>query len=228
MPANKTVMNNVNRAYTLLRDKSVRFEFKPGERLNEVELARDLGMSRAPVREAMNRLVTEGLLSVVPNQGFYCRKLSASEITALYAVRADLEVGGIHEAARSNDRSALQAIARSCEKDIAQADALPVDSLVGRDEEFHLKVAALGGNSERVRLLEHINARIQFVRRINLENEDRRRNGFPEHLQMVQLLLAGDIQVAADLVRRHLVLNADQAMEAIRQGLVRIYAGSVA
>src|SRR5262249_41763940 len=142
-------MNNVNRAYRVLREKAVCFQFKPGERLNEVEVARDLGMSRAPVREAMNRLVTEGLLTVVPNQGFYCRKLSASEITGLYSVRADLEVGGIHEAGAA-ERAAVEAVGHYWQEVVAQADTLPIEALVARDEEFHLKLAGLGGNLERV------------------------------------------------------------------------------
>jgi DNA-binding GntR family transcriptional regulator len=220
-------MNNVNRAYRVLREKTVRFGFKPGERLNENELARQLGMSRAPVREAMNRLVTEGLLTVVPNQGFSCRKLSASEIAALYAVRADLEAGGIREAARQPNPAAVEAIASYWEEVVATADAMPIDDLVARDEEFHLKVAALGGNTERVRMLEHINARIHFVRRINLEDATRRRNGFAEHRKLLKLLLAGDHDAAAEFLRRHLMLNADQATEAIHQGLARIYAETV-
>jgi DNA-binding GntR family transcriptional regulator len=220
-------MNHVTRAYRVLREKTMRFQFKPGERLNEVEVARHLGMSRAPVREAMNRLVTEGLLTVVPNQGFSCRKLSASEIAALYAVRADLEAGGIHEAVCRADPAAVETVARFWEEVVAQSGALSIDDLVGRDEEFHLQVAALGGNSERVRLLENINARIQFVRRINLEDDTRRRNGFAEHRQLLELLSAGQSQAAADLVRRHLMLNADQALDAIRKGLARIYAESV-
>jgi DNA-binding GntR family transcriptional regulator len=221
-------MNSVNRAYRILREKSVRFGFKPGERLKEVELARELGMSRAPVREAMNRLVTEGLLTVVPNQGFSCRKLSASEITSLYAVRADLEAGGVCEAVRKKDPGAIQAIAAYWDDVVTQAETLLIDDLVARDEEFHLKIAALGGNLERVRLLDHINARIQFVRRINLEDDTRRREGFAEHNQLLHHLLSGDEEAAADLIRNHLLLNLDQAMEAVRLGLARIYAESVA
>ena len=221
-------MNSVNRAYRVLREKSVRFSFKPGERLNELELARQLGMSRAPVREAMNRLVTEGLLTVIPNQGFSCRKLSASEITSLYAVRADLEVGGVQEAVRQKDPTAVLAIAAYWDDVLTQAETLPIDDLVARDEEFHLKIASLGGNLERVRLLDHINARIQFIRRINLENDTRRHDGFAEHHQLLRHLLSGDEKAAANLIRNHLILNLDQAMEAVRLGLARIYAESVA
>lgn len=220
-------MNSVNRAYRILREKSVRFDFKPGERLNEVDLARQLGMSRSPVREAMNRLVTEGLLTVVPNQGFSCRKLSASEITSLYAVRADLEAGGIQEAFRTYDAAAVQAVAEFWDDVVARAPTLSIDELVAHDEQFHLKIAALGGNLERVQLLEHINARIQFVRRVNLESNTRSRDGFSEHHQLLQHLLGSDLEAALAVLRRHLALNVDQAMEAIRLGLAQIYAESV-
>jgi DNA-binding GntR family transcriptional regulator len=220
-------MNNVERAYQMLREKAVRFELKPGERLNEVELARELGMSRAPVREAMNRLVTEELLTVVPNQGFSCRKLSASEIAALYGVRADLELGGIHEAAHRVDRTAVQELGRFWEEVTAQAEGLSIETLVAHDEDFHRKLAMLAGNVERVRLLEHINARIYFVRQINLEIETRRRITFDEHREIVARLLEDDPESAANLLRRHLSLSAEEAMDAIRRGLARIYAESV-
>ena len=74
---------------------AIDFAMKPGERLNEGEFARVLKMSRAPVREAMNRLVSEDLLTVIPNQGFSCRRLSASEVNALCEVRADLEAAAV-------------------------------------------------------------------------------------------------------------------------------------
>jgi DNA-binding GntR family transcriptional regulator len=221
-------MNAAERAYQTLRTQAIRFELKPGQRLNEVELARALGMSRAPVREAMNRLVTEELLSFVPNQGFSCRKLSASEIAGLYVVRADLEAGGLPEVMRQADRGALKELARSNEEIIAQAEKLPVDPLVAHDEEFHLKLTALGGNKERVRLLEHINARIQFVRRINLEAAPRRQTSLAEHGAIMAQLLTGELEAAVTILRRHLTLSADEAMNSVRLELARIYAESVA
>lgn len=122
----------------------------------------------------------------------------------------------------------VEAIGKFWEEVAAQADGLAMDVLVSLDEEFHLRLAGLGGNTERVRLLEHINARIFFVRKVNLENETRRRNGFVEHRQMVNLLLADESETAEKLLRRHLMLNADQAMDAICKGLASIYGESVA
>lgn len=223
-----TASTSVQRAYEALRGMAMRFELKPGERLNEVELARGLAMSRAPLREAMNRLATEGLLTFVPNQGFSCRRLSAAEIAALYEVRAELEAAGARIAATRAKRGDLEELDRFWKQSEARQETTPLEEMVARDEEFHLRLAALSGNPERVRLLENINARIHFVRRVNLESAARRRASFAEHEAVVECLLRGDGDGAAELLRRHLTLSAEQAASTIREGLARIYAESVA
>ena len=64
----------VDRVYEQLKAMAVSYEFKPGERLNEGELAKRLGVSRTPLREALNRLNTEGFLRFTPGKGFFCRR----------------------------------------------------------------------------------------------------------------------------------------------------------
>lgn len=220
--------NSVERAYEALRVMAVQFDLKPGERLNEVEIARQLDMSRAPLREAMNRLVTEGLLTVVPNQGFSCRKLSASEIASLYEVRADLEAAGAKAAALRAKRGDVEELDRYWHDVRVKQDKTPIEALVVRDEEFHLRLAALSGNRERVRMLDNINARIHFVRRINLETPARLKESFAEHEAILARLLQGDGDGAAEVIRSHLALSAEEAAVSIREGLARIYADSVA
>jgi DNA-binding GntR family transcriptional regulator len=227
-PQPKASATSAERAYQALRAMAVRFEFKPGERLNEVEIARRLDMSRAPLREAMNRLVTEGLLTVVPNQGFSCRRLSATEIASLYEVRADLEAAGARAAALRANRGALEELDAYWSKVAATQATTAIETLVARDEEFHLRLAALSGNPERVRMLENINARIHFVRRINLETPARLKESFAEHAAVLVRLLQGDGDGAAELLRSHLALSAEEAAGFIREGLARIYAESVA
>src|ERR1700743_403542 len=84
----------VDRVYEQLKAMAISYEFKPGERLNEGELAKRLGVSRTPLREALNRLNTEGFLRFTPGKGFFCRELDAHEIFALYALRQSIEVAG--------------------------------------------------------------------------------------------------------------------------------------
>ena len=85
----------VERVYDQLKAMAIGYEFKPGERLNEGELARSLGVSRTPLREALNRLNTESLLRFVPGKGFFCRDLDVHEIFSLYEVRKAIEVAAI-------------------------------------------------------------------------------------------------------------------------------------
>ncbi len=217
---------NVERAYEFLRRMAIEFDIKPGERLNEGDIARQLAMSRAPVREAMNRLMSEGLLTVVPNQGFSCRRLSASEILALYEVRADLETAALVRIPPEALPAVTGDLAALSQSILDEFDTTPLETLVDRDEEFHLRLAALAGNEARVGILKHINARIRFVRRINLGNPARARS-LDEHLHVVAALRAGNQAEAAALMRRHLTLSAAEAAAAVSQGLARIYATAV-
>ena len=140
----------------------------------------------------------------MPNYGFSCRKLSASEIAALYRVRADLELGALREGEGRLDPAAVRALGKSWKETTARAAELPIEDLVAKDEEFHLQLAALAGNAERVRLLEHINARIRFVRQINIEDDARRRATFaPSTARIVADLSAGRTDAAAVILGRH-------------------------
>jgi DNA-binding GntR family transcriptional regulator len=60
----------VEKVYEKVKGLAIDYHFRPGERVNEVELAAQLGVSRTPVREALNRLAKDGFMNVVPNRGF--------------------------------------------------------------------------------------------------------------------------------------------------------------
>ena len=223
-----SALNSVERAYEFLRRKAIEFHLKPGEHLNEGEIAQLLRMSRAPVREAMNRLVSEGLLTVVPNQGFSCRRLSVSEVVALFEVRSDLEAAAVVRIPAAALPEAIAELEALCASMLDQDELLPMEALVDRDEAFHLKLASLSGNLERVGLLRNINARVRFVRRINLEDPARRRPVLEEHLLILSALKDGDMAAAARLLRQHLALSAAEAVAVVHLGLARIYATTVA
>src|SRR3546814_9325095 len=80
------------RAYVALRAMAMSYRFQPGQRLNEGELARELEISRTPLREAMHRLVSEGLLALVSGRGFFARPLEVKEVFDLYEARLGLEI----------------------------------------------------------------------------------------------------------------------------------------
>lgn len=220
--------NTVERAYAYVMDRTVGFVYRPGERIKEGEVATALEMSRSPVREALNRLVADGLVDFVPRRGFFCRRLSTREIGDLYDVRTDLEVGAVRRAANTVDADALAALRKAWQAVTAEQEAMSIETLVSADECFHLDLVVLAGNSERQRLLRNINARIRFVRHINLEESDRRASSLEEHAPILEAVAAGNAEQAAALMTRHLSISSDEIMRHVNTGLARIYADEVA
>lgn len=219
--------STVDRVYSQLRSMAIGYEFKPGEKLNEVALAKRLEVSRTPLREALNRLGIEGLLRFQPGKGFFCRDLDVHEIFHLYELRKVVEVAG-----------ARLSIARVQDDDIRQLldflDATgpepgerSVAELVDLDEAFHERLLAMSGNTEMLRVLHNVNARIRFVRWIDMRLGDRR-NTQLEHRHILEALQARDEAKCTALLEKHIERRLDQITSAIREGYAQIYMGAQA
>ncbi|MGD9921067.1 MAG: GntR family transcriptional regulator, partial [Pseudorhodoplanes sp.] len=161
--------SNVERLYYELRDRAMRYDFKPGSRINEKALGEQLGVARATLREALNRLVAEGLLEFVLNKGFFRKAISVDEVFDLYQVRIALE-----------RRAVLLAIQRASDADIAavkdywvgvmqRSEKLATGDLLLADEEFHRRLIALSGNKELASFMEIVARRIHVARHIDIE-----------------------------------------------------------
>ncbi|MFX0540604.1 GntR family transcriptional regulator [Roseovarius sp. S4756] len=219
--------NAVDLAYEALRGRLIAFRMKPGARLNESALAADLGLSRAPVREALNRLISDGLVWFEPGRGFFCRKLSAREITELYAVRFDLEAGALKFAMRHTPDPALATFAAEWQQSCAPGGT-DAQGMIAADEAFHLALARMGENAARLGFLQNINDRIRFVRRINLEHEARRSSAHREHQKLVAAVAARDERGALKILAGHLERSAAEVQAQVRTALAQIYEGDIA
>lgn len=222
--ASDTSTMAVKKAYEYLRDKTIAFGFRPGERINEVELANVLDMSRAPVREALNRLVVGGFVAFEPGKGFFCRKFSVTEISELFGVREDLELAAARQACQNATDEQLATLMTNWQIIVETHTSMSIDELILSDEQFHIELASLAGNSERIRVLQNINERIRFVRKINIEREDRRINFVGEHTKIAQAFLMRDENLVMELMKYHLGLNSKELKTNIHEGLARIYA----
>jgi DNA-binding GntR family transcriptional regulator len=223
-PARETT---VDLAYHSLRAQLVGFRMKPGARLNESALAADLGISRAPIREALNRLISDGLVHFEPGRGFFCRKLSAREITELYETRFDLEAGALRSALRHATDADIATFAETWQQACTPEGTDP-EALIAADEAFHLALARLGGNAARVLFLQNINDRIRFVRRINLEQDARRISAHEEHRALVTALAARDKAAALSTLADHLERSAAEVRTQVRAALAQIYERDIA
>lgn len=216
--------STVDRVYSQLRSMAIGYEFKPGEKLNEVALAKRLEVSRTPLREALNRLGIEGLLRFQPGKGFYCRDLDVHEIFHLYELRKVVEVAGARLSMQRAHDEAIHKLLQFLDATGPEPGERSVAELVGLDETFHEELLAMSGNTEMLRVLQNINARIRFVRWIDMRLGDRR-NTQCEHRLILEALLARDENTCTALLEKHIDRRLDQITSAIREGYAQIYMG---
>ena len=204
-----------------LREMAISYELKPGERLSEIELTERLGVSRTPVREALNRLVTDGFLEPA-SRGFVRRPLDVQETLDLYEARLAIERECLRLAFERATPEQINEARAFLSNSQAAAPNAPVRELVALDEAFHLRISAMAGNDELKRLLENLNQRIRFVRWLSMESVGRDSTQH-QHQQLLDALADGRVDQAQRCLTDHITVRREQVVEAIKRGLARIY-----
>ena len=211
-----------DRAYSELKSMLMAFALKPGERINEGELSRRIGVSRTPLREALNQLRAESLLRFAPGRGYFCRNLDVHETFNLYELRKAVETSAVNLAVERASDGAIDDLEAFLKRTGPDAGELPPEKQVEFDEAFHMSLMGLSGNAEMLRVLANINDRIRFVRLIDIGKTDRRQTQ-REHLEAVRALRARDAKVCVELLEHHIDRRLDQITADLKQGFVQIY-----
>jgi DNA-binding GntR family transcriptional regulator len=220
-PAAASEMRESDRVYENLRDMAIAFKFKPGERLTELDIAERFSVSRTPVREALNRLVNEGFL-VADGRGFAVRDLDPKECFDLYELRLALECTAVRLAvqrASDEDLSRLSQMAKRANREPADCT---VERIVELDEQFHEQIARLSGNAQLTEALKSVNARIRFVRLIDMEGRPRSRS-LGDHVSVARALEARDADSAIAGIQQHVSRKLQDMVQVVRRGIARIY-----
>lgn len=218
--------DSVERVYKAVKDLAVQYRFPPGTRVNEVDLARRLGVSRTPIREALNRLVRDGFLRFVPNRGFFARELTPDLVRDLYELRAAIEVAAVRLACERGSLAEIEKLRSVWEEAVARYATRRLDRMADADEAFHLGIAHLSGNREIVAALEALNAQIWFFRRVDQDSRARREDTYREHLDILTCLAARDGRGAARVMESHVVLSQEHALAVTQEVVARVAAGT--
>jgi GntR family transcriptional regulator, rspAB operon transcriptional repressor len=211
-----TDTNKKRRVYEILRTKIVHNELKPSEYLNEQNLCQDLGVSKTPIREALQRLEHNRLVVIVPNKGCFVSNISIDRIREVFEIRAILECAAARLAAASDNRSQFKSILESHDSfNIQDGEEMRHYLLSGYQIHTHIVEAA--GNSYLTdfykTILDHIvQIRVYFLNRFKSE---RLHETVEEHKRILQAIVDGDVDGAESAMRDHLkrsLLNINQLM----------------
>jgi DNA-binding GntR family transcriptional regulator len=140
----------------------------PGERLVEEQLTRRLGISRAPLREAMRLLAQQGLVEHIPRRGARVATLSDDDVRELYEVRDVLERHAAASMPAAPDLTGLRAALEVMRKATEADDRL---ELANAHRRFHVEVVTLAGNRQLAQLYESVLVRIQLYMAVNMRRE---------------------------------------------------------
>ena len=195
-----------DRAYAALKSVILSLDIyeKPGEvRLDERQLASDLGISRTPVREAMAQLEREGFVRSVPRRGIYVVRKTKQEVIELITAWAALESMAarlITQNATDEEIATLHKMFTKFENGELHAR---LDEYSEVNIEFHQSIIRMSRNRVLIDLAENLFTHMRMIRRKTIGEEDRATRSIRDHLNIIQALEARDTERAEDLVRNH-------------------------
>ncbi len=197
--------------FDVLMNAIMQGQLSPGERLLEVQLADEMGVSRTPVREAIRRLELEGFVVMVPRKGAYVAGLSIDDVESVYEIRTALETLAVRLAAQrmeAADYEQLDELAGKMQQTWQEGD---VDNWVNLDARFHELLYTFSRNERLISMMSNIMEQLSRYRIISLANVEVRQNSLNEHQTLIEALKRRDSDAAADAAAHH-IENTKQSL----------------
>jgi len=199
-------ISKTDRVYEVLRRRIRELALAPGAPLRKEEIALELGVSRAPVSDAISRLAEEGLIDVFPQHGSFVALIRSSDVRESLFVRTALEVEAMRRLAPLANPQTLAVLDANI---AAQVDALAKGNLehfYDLDEALHAAMFGAIETPRALRLLEAARAPLDRVRRLALPDQGRPEQTLAEHRALVEAIRSGDGEYAAAAMRAHLTM----------------------
>ncbi len=203
-PASKILLKD--QAYTRLRSLIATGEFSPNTFLSERQLVKQLGMSKTPIRSALEQLELRGMVAISPQQGIVVKERSIREIIELFDMRCAIEpfaAGRLAVRGLLDEQKVAAAENLARQKEAADRGDFAQAAVI--DIEFHLLLAAFHDNREMYNWLSICFDKLQeSIRRVNRQMAGRMQNSQADHAAIVAAIHAGEPELAASRMTEHL------------------------
>jgi len=182
---------------------------RPGERVVEAKIASEAGISRGPVREAIQRLVAEGILVHIPNKGTFVAPWDDKDVAETYSLRALLESYAARLTMQRMSQKEREEMESIVERMFEQARANDAEGAHELDIQFHRRLAELSGHSLLVRMLGEIGRRISMLVNLDARTTPDLVEYAQNHDMLLNALKTGDGAYVEQLFREHIVAVGD-------------------
>ena len=200
-------------AFRYIRDEIIQGKLDGRQHLTESYFAERFGISKSPVREALNRLESEGLITIVPRRGAFVAQLSVHDIEEIFELREALEVLVAKDAVLNEKiLKRMRAAVVSAKQYREQNDK---NSYIRADATFHTTLAEASSNSRLKKILENMRNQMLIVRTRTFELTSH--TSVKQHLDILAALEQGNRDLAADLMAEHIRTVRARLVSHLRQ-----------
>ncbi|ADK80127.1 GntR family transcriptional regulator [Sediminispirochaeta smaragdinae] len=186
-------------AYEILRKKLINCEYAPGSILNEAQICNELGLSRTPIREALNRIANEGFVRILPKKGIFVTEISLNDVMQIFQARLEIEPVAVRMAGMALPEKELLSF-----REAFSGEDPDVQVGYRLDTAMHLFIIEYCGNRfiiDMMRKLFDENTRVIISSK---QNQCKIHDARLEHLEIIDLLLSRDIEKAAQAMASHI------------------------
>lgn len=205
-----TGRSNAQRLRDALEDDIINGRLRPGDRLDPERLSARFGVSRTPVREAIQQLTASGLVRVAPKRGTFVTEIGLPQLIEMFEVMAELEGMCGRLAARRVDARAAASLRDAlgrCRDAAARGDS---DDYYYENEHFHHCIYAAAGNGFLAAEVQRLHARLKPYRRLQLRVHRRMRSSVEEHEAIAEAILDGDAAQAERRLKDHILVQGER------------------
>lgn len=195
------------KVFQQLKNSILAGEFENGAELREIALAKKLGVSRTPVREALRQLEQEGLVEIYPNRGAYVKGITYKDVEDIFRIRARLEGLCAEMAVSSITQEQLDKLDEIILLSKFYEEKKDMEHLLNMDSQFHEVLFESCGSKMLEHQLKDYHQYVQKARLRSLKRQERAKKSTHEHEEILQAIKEKNAQKADELATRH-ILNA--------------------
>ncbi|MCY7868424.1 GntR family transcriptional regulator [Bacillus spizizenii] len=205
--------------YNQLKKMIFNGTFKPGERINETQLAKSFGVSRSPIREAMRLLEKDGLLKADDRNGFSITSLTAKDVDEIYKIRIPLEQLAVELVIDEADEKELAILEKQLEEtEKAIHNGTEDTEIIHLNQNFHELLVDFSHNRHLKNLLEHVNDLIHFCRILNYTGDHRAETILSEHRKILEEVKKKNKEAAKQYVMAHFNHDCEHLKHVLEEG----------
>ncbi|GGK34449.1 GntR family transcriptional regulator [Caldalkalibacillus thermarum] len=190
-------------AYQVIKKAIINNEFGPNEALVEEHIAQELGISRTPIRAALNQLAYEGLIEIKAGKGARVSAISEKDVLDFQLLRDALEPLAAKIAADKINEQDIEQLRQICDQQYQSIANKDYYRFIELDYQFHSKIAQITENAKLSEIVDNLNNQIQRFLILSNTLQDSALGAVEEHLTLVKALEARDADLAEKMMRQH-------------------------